>query len=73
MGQDYRTDIPDSIKGSAFTLIDPRAGKFATGVGDKRALIANAPKTRKLLLAWSGQWKTDIFTLTAGEAASRMS
>jgi hypothetical protein len=65
-------ELPASIKPSIFTLIDPQTREFETTVGGKRELLAFAPPTRRLMLVWTGQYRSDVFEITVAQARDRM-
>jgi hypothetical protein len=65
-------DLPESIKPVSLTLIDPKAMQYATTVTDKRELLAAVPPNRKMIVVWTGQYRSDAFEITAREANARM-
>ena len=70
-----RTDaVPRNIRSDAklaLVLIQPSGAiSCATGASDKDSLVrAYDPAADCLLLAWAGQWKTDVFRLDADDLA----
>lgn len=72
VGNRFRTDIPDSVKPKYMTLIHPKSGRYVKGVGEKNALLASLDPEEAVLLAWTGEWSTDIFILRVKTAIERM-
>lgn len=71
-GNALRTDLPEDITPRIFTLIDPKRGRFAVGADDKKNMVKAAPPKRQLLVVWTGQWRSDAFTITAKDAKSKV-
>lgn len=41
--------------------------EYANRTGEKDDLLAKREPTDRVLLAWTGQWRTDIFELSAAD------
>ena len=65
---------PDLRRSRAMTLLRVRDGHtvFANTMSGKDALLADLRATDTVLVAWTGRFKTDIFTLSHDELYSKM-
>ena len=73
LSDDFVASIIDS---SSFTLIlisKNDISTFATSGGDKRRLMERCNfNTDILLMAWAGNWKTDIFILSESDVKKQL-
>jgi len=64
-------DLPANIRtDQGMTLISVKAdgaARYGRTVGDKDSIITEQADGDLLLLAWTGQWRTDIFVLSRAD------
>lgn len=65
-------ELPESIKGPLFTLVDLSRGVFDHGVEGKREILRGVGAAKKLIVVWTGNYRSDAFSITAGDARKRM-